>query len=324
MESIGKHLEGWKEKVGFKEKYEQTKKELMNDPLVQKIMEEFELNEKNIGPYLTEIENVRVSHENCKGCTGLNECSNKMRGHKVLIKKHNRAPVFFNKPCGFMEEENNRRKQQKMIQSYFVSEELRDISFKDIEVGSNEKKRYKIKNFLAKYAKEVEPGKDGVGLYLYGWFGSGKTFMMWALINFLSKNRGISSIIVYVPDFVREIKSSIGNKEINIEDKIKSLKEIPILVLDDIGSDSLSPWVRDEVIAPLLQHRVNAKLPTLYTSNNNLNDLRDFFAYTSANGKEYTKADRIMQRIENYCNILHTEDRNRRKEKNSGSLTRIE
>ncbi|MCA1064459.1 primosomal protein DnaI (plasmid) [Rossellomorea sp. AcN35-11] len=328
MEPIGKQFDKLKARKNFREIYEQEKHRIINDTLVKQIMEKFELTDENVGPYLTQLDNVRMSHDNCQNCNGLSECANQLHGHKIFVQKYNGAPVFTNKPCKFLIEETERKKQQKMIKSYYVNEELRNISFKDVreDIKDEEKRRSRILEFLILYAKEVAPGKegDGIGIYLYGWFGSGKTFMMWALMNYLSQKRGINSIIVYVPDFVRELKSSFNNKEINIEDKINAMKEVPILVLDDIGAESLTPWVRDEVIGPLLDFRVNHKLPTLFTSNKNLKDLHDSLAFTSANGKENQKADRIMERIENYCNVLHTEDRNRRKEKNAHKLVRIE
>ncbi|MDI5788502.1 hypothetical protein PO124_09190 [Bacillus licheniformis] len=40
------------------------------------------------------------------------------------------------------------------------------------------------------------------------------------------------------------------------------VKSTPILMLDDIGAESMSSWVRDEVLGAILQHRMSQQLPT--------------------------------------------------------------
>lgn len=323
MKSIISQIEILREKLGLIDNYEQVKAEILNDPIISEITKN--LSHDEIEMYLPELENVRQSFYNCKSCSGLSECNNQMTGYKTVSKINEDGTLsFYNKPCKYYKQEENQKKQKSLIKSYYVSEELRDVSFMDIELDNkDDATRGKIRNFLLEYAKKTIPGKDQYGIYLYGWYGSGKTFMMWALINELSK-RGFNSIIVYFPDFVRELKSSLKNNEINIEDKIKAIKEVQFLVLDDIGADTLTPWIRDEVIGPILNYRVNAKLPTLYTSNKNLDELKEYFAYTSSNGMEYQMAERIMERIKNYCHILRVPDRNRREEKNKEFLTIIE
>ena len=40
------------------------------------------------------------------------------------------------------------------------------------------------------------------------------------------------------------------------------MREANILMLDDIGAEEVTPWVRDEVIGPLLHYRMVHELPT--------------------------------------------------------------
>ena len=67
----------------------------------------------------------------------------------------------------------------------------------------------------------------------------------------------ISSMIVYVPELLREMKSSIADSTLN--EKIEALKREPILMLDDIGAEAVSSWTRDEVLGPILQFRMLEK-----------------------------------------------------------------
>ena len=74
----------------------------------------------------------------------------------------------------------------------------------------------------------------------------------------------ISSTIVYLPEFIRTLKS--GFKDGSFERKLERA-EANILMLDDIGAEEVTPWVRDEIIGPLLHYRMVHELPTFFSSN---------------------------------------------------------
>ncbi len=46
--------------------------------------------------------------------------------------------------------------------------------------------------------------------------------------------------------------------------KFGKLKTVPLLLLDDIGAENTTNWSRDEVLAPLLQYRMENHLPTFF------------------------------------------------------------
>ena len=81
---------------------------------------------------------------------------------------------------------------------------------------------------------------------------------MGAIANQL-KSQKISSTIVYLPEFIRTLKG--GFKDGSFE-KNYNVCEANILMLDDIGAEEVTPWVRDEVIGPLLHYRMVHELPT--------------------------------------------------------------
>ncbi len=66
----------------------------------------------------------------------------------------------------------------------------------------------------------------------------------------LSKVR--SHKFIYLPEFIRTLKG--GFKDGSFEKKLHRVREANILMLDDIGAEEVTPWVRDEVIAPLLHY----------------------------------------------------------------------
>ena len=133
-------------------------------------------------------------------------------------------------------------------------------------------------------------------MYLCGNFGSGKSYLIAATFNELAKEN-IKSAIVFWPEFLNSLKSSF-NSEIKSEfqNKYNYVKKVDILLIDDLGAESVTPWARDEILCPILQYRMDEKLPTFFTSNLNLEALENHLAITSK-GDEAIKAGRIISRI---------------------------
>ena len=94
---------------------------------------------------------------------------------------------------------------------------------------------------------------------------------------------------------IREFKSSIGNN--TLESLISKLKQVEILMLDDIGGESQSVWIRDEVLGPILQHRLLDEKPTFFTSNVSQKSLMALMT-TNSQKAEQMKAARIDARIQ--------------------------
>ena len=66
-------------------------------------------------------------------------------------------------------------------------------------------------------------------------------------------------------------------------------------MLDDIGAEEVTPWVRDS-IGPLLHYRMVHELPTFFSSNFDYSELEHHLAMTR-DGEEKTKAARIIERV---------------------------
>lgn len=139
------------------------------------------------------------------------------------------------------------------------------------------------------------PNQFHQGLYLTGPFGVGKTYLLGAIANDIAKDGGIASTLLHVPTFAVEMKAAIGSNQ--VLPKLDRMKRAPVLMLDDIGAESFSPWFRDDVLGVLLQYRMQEELPTLFSSNKTMAQLEGFLAGHEANADEPVKAARIMERI---------------------------
>ena len=148
------------------------------------------------------------------------------------------------------------------------------------------------------------------GLYLYGDFGVGKSFMVAALAHDLSEKRGVSSTILHYPSFVIDVKNAIGDG--NVKTLVDEIKLSEVLILDDIGAEQSTAWVRDEILQVILQYRMQENLPTFFTSNFNFEDLELHFAKGKHGNDETWEARRVMERIRYLAEETRLEGVNRR------------
>jgi len=131
------------------------------------------------------------------------------------------------------------------------------------------------------------------GLYIYGAYGTGKTYLLSAIAHALAEKE-IHVLFVSMPDASRSIREGFNDR--SLEERINELKQADVLMLDDLGGESSSAWFRDEVLLPVLQYRLSASLPVFISSNLSMKDLTNFYAHTK-NETDMVKSVRIIQRI---------------------------
>lgn len=148
------------------------------------------------------------------------------------------------------------------------------------------------------------------GLYLYGDFGVGKSFMVAALAHDLSEKRGVSSTLLHYPSFVIDAKNAISDG--NVKTLVDEIKLSEVLILDDIGAEQSTAWVRDEILQVILQYRMQENLPTFFTSNFNFEELELHFAKGKHGNDETWEARRVMERIRYLAEETRLEGVNRR------------
>ena len=189
--------------------------------------------------------------------------------------------------------EERERKRKRLIHSINMPKNIAEARFSDTALT---KEREDVIGELLKFIEGYNPDSATYqkGLYLAGPFGVGKTYMMGALANELSE-RGIETTLVNVPTYSAEIKQAIATN--TVETKLVSVKNTPILVLDDIGAEMNSSWFRDEVLMVILQHRMLQELPTFFTSNFTIDELEAHFAHSNKGDQELLKAKRLIERI---------------------------
>ena len=142
-----------------------------------------------------------------------------------------------------------------------------------------------------------------------GSFGIGKTYLLGATARELAI-AGFTTTLVHFPTFAVEMKQAIGKDQ--VAEKLDAVKRSPILMIDDIGADAMSSWIRDEVFGVILQYRMQEQLPTFFSSNFTMDELEQHLSVTQRGDEEPLKAKRIMERIRYLTKEIEMTGRNRR------------
>ncbi|MFZ2952151.1 MAG: primosomal protein DnaI [Streptococcus suis] len=191
------------------------------------------------------------------------------------------------------------------IQLINMPASLKNVTVADID--KNDENRVEVMLAITDFVKRFE--EKPKALYIYGNFGVGKSYLMAYLANLLSKTYLQSTTMLHYPTFVVDIKNAI--KDGSVKERIDEIKLAQVLVLDDIGAEQHSPWVRDDVLQVILQYRMQENLPTFFTSNFSFDDLERHFA-SGKSGDETWQAKRVMERIRYLARDLHLKGNNRR------------
>jgi DNA replication protein DnaC len=102
--------------------------------------------------------------------------------------------------------------------------------------------------------------------------GCGKTHLAAAIGN-AALARGESVMFLTAPDLLDELRRSYQpDEEIGYDDTFEALRDIPLLILDDLGAENPSSWAAEKLFQ-LLNHRHIRRLPTVITTNASADDL---------------------------------------------------
>ncbi len=253
--------------------------------------------------HTSKIENSANELKNCKSCKSLHMCKNKVKGFVYYPNVKEGRLSFDYVACKYKRVALDREAHS--CNYYEMPSALKLASMKEIDVA--DKKRIPIIKWLKNFYDTYEAAPHQKGLYLHGSFGSGKTYLICALLNELAKS-GTDITIVYYPELLRSLKDSF---ETDFASRIDKLKRVGILFLDDIGAESVTPWARDEILGTILQYRMDASLPTFFSSNLTIEELEEHLSSTK-NGVEKVKARRIIERIKQLTTDMDLISTNRR------------
>lgn len=256
----------------------------LKDEKFVKVVNSLKCEEKVLINYTSSLQDTVEELKHCEKCSCLEECKNKMCGFVLYPHKEEDRLEFVYTPCKYKKKEN------KNITYFEMPIALKNAKMSDIKASGKE--RIEVIKAMKEILSNYEKGKTK-GIYLHGSFGSGKSYLLSALINELSSKYQKNAIVMYYPTLLKNLKSSFNDE---FDTMLEKLHTCDILLIDDIGAERNTEWSRDEILSPILQYRMDNELTTFFTSNLNIEELEEHLSKTSTS-TDKVKARRIIERI---------------------------
>ena len=109
-------------------------------------------------------------------------------------------------------------------------------------------------------------------LLLEGTYGCGKTHLAAAVGNERLRH-GDLVLFITTPDLLDHLRSTFGpSSEAGYDEMFDRIRSAQLLILDDLGAENASAWAQEKLFQ-LLNHRYNHQLPTVITTNADLDTL---------------------------------------------------
>jgi len=137
-------------------------------------------------------------------------------------------------------------------------------------IGLNVEKR---ENLRRAYERARAFAADPRGwLLLMGGYGCGKTHLAVAIANERIQ-QGRPALFVVVPDLLDYLRATFSpTSPVTYDDRFDEVRTAPLLILDDLGAQSVTPWATEKLYQ-ILNYRYNTQLPTVITTNRELEEI---------------------------------------------------
>jgi len=268
---------------------------------IQKSFPDIKINVLNVNDYATSLQQTK----NCAICKSFEDCKNPNKGFCYKADKNGNFNLV---ECSFSSIKRINDDQSRFIKTLYMPKTISEATFANYDMSCESRQRaYKR---TLEFIDSFKRNEEVKGLYLTGTFGIGKTYTLACIANELAKN-SISSLLIYFPDLVIDLKDSIGTSR--FQDIMNMLKSIDVLMLDDLGSENMTPWLRDEILGPVLNYRILEGKPVFISTNLSYNDLKAHLAIDK-NPANAIKAERLLSRLQGLIrNIDMNDSKNYRK-----------
>lgn len=233
-----------------------------------------------------------IPYEECIDCVAIKFC----KIYNNEVKK-----PFLSKSC------NVKFRLYKALELSCIPPEYINSNIYNSKIDDYNNENYKkLSLYVDNILKFVKEGNNG---FFYGSMsGTGKTYAGAVLLNHFIYKQCLTDLfdfenpLALFVDYVElmdDLRYSSDNDK--LEYKVNKIKNVPFLMLDDVGAGTMSDFVREQTYI-IINYRFNHKLSTLITTNYLISDL----ASDNLLGK------RIVSRILNRCIGMEFKGKDRR------------
>ena len=263
---------------------------------------QFERKENNILETLDpETEYIKDGDIYCKKCNTQRTCFGITQKVRCICKC--KAEEMKRK-----EEIEKQKEKQKRVEKLrcnsLLGDKYKQVKFENTDV--TDEQFQKVFNRCKKYCEVADVVLNrGIGIYLYGTKGTGKTRLTACMANEMM-NEYYSVLFTNFSEISKYIRSTFGKTNASEYDFIEKLANIDFLFIDDFGTEMVNRndqdlWLQEKIF-DVINKRYNNNKPIIFTSNYSLIDLI----------QQRGVADKTIDRINEMCEIMKLEGRSYR------------
>lgn len=235
------------------------------------------------------------SQKLCKECKSESKCTQKIGFHVLDLSydpEFKLIDVIFKK-C------HKKLIKERLYKSFIASDfkpEWRNYTMNERDMKFCVRERMPVFANLQK----VKTSKKGV--YLYGPKKVGKSFLLSQYFAEIAKeSKDVKIGFFNSVDLFKNLNEYYFHEKEKYQELYDSILTVDYLILDDFGNEYKSDFIRDNFIYPLISRRVDRNLPIFYTSNYDLDEIKEMFSTSRAAAP---RAKQLLELISSQCEVV--------------------
>ena len=261
--------------------------ELTSRPEIAEYVSEHGISREVFSEHAIELLNWADCRKACASCRGLMMCSRPQKGYQLELDDELKTII---KPCAYLSQSAARISHGR---NYLINDLPESALTNDIDRINAAGESAEYLEIVSAIRQWLDEPVD-MGFYFYGGLGVGKTYLASCITNRMAR-QGYKVAFVKVPALASGLRANLKS-EGYVEDRLRRMKRADVLVLDDIGAENITEWIRDDILFAVLDYRMENHKYTFFTSNSNLEALTRRMMI-AGNSEDQTKALRIIERI---------------------------
>jgi len=293
----------------------------MNQAIVDQMIADQHINPDVVQTYQSEISSFINEHFSC--VPNQSKCNQAIKGYAVSLTFENGQFYLGLEPCAhtikkqetqnylnqFVLADFNPLETKSFLFTKTVNEQYKfylldennpeDWAYISQFISSLEE--FKVKKDLVKtFVEDLKHPQTAKGWYLTGPMGVGKTQLLRFLTVLAASKYQRQVVLTSTSYLINKVKASFGEVDSNSNAFLNQLAQVDILVLDDLGAEQVTPWVRDDLLFNLLNYRMENRKLTYFSSNLDWGQLKKHYNYqpNTFEPNKGLKTARLLERIE--------------------------